>query len=118
MIYALLIYTTGDSDPDEPEMARALAAHREVQREATEAGALLSVARLDFPVRGKGLRKSGPVLDVVDGPFLESKEWLVGFYLVDSDDEDQVRAWGEKIAHPDRGFVEVRPARWHHVPAR
>lgn len=40
---------------------------------------------------------SGTLL-FTDGPFIESKEWLGGFTLVDVTDDDSARMWAGKIA--------------------
>ncbi len=46
--------------------------------------------------------------DVTDGPFVETKEALGGFYLVDAPDLDTALAIGKRV--PARfGGVEVRP---------
>jgi hypothetical protein len=45
-----------------------------------------------------------------DGPFVETKEQLGGFYLVDAKDLDEAVEWASKMPHlVDGGSVEVRP---------
>jgi hypothetical protein len=48
---------------------------------------------------------------VVDGPFAETKEHLVGYYLVDAKDLDEALALAEGIPSTPLGAVEVRPIR-------
>ena len=45
---------------------------------------------------------------VSDGPFAETKEQLVGYYLLDCKDLDDALAWAKRIPMPG-GDVEVRP---------
>jgi hypothetical protein len=45
---------------------------------------------------------------VSDGPFVETKEQLGGFYLLDCKDLDDALAWAKRIPMPG-GTVEVRP---------
>jgi hypothetical protein len=45
---------------------------------------------------------------VTDGPFIESKEALGGYYLVEADDLDQALAVAKEVPAPFGG-VEVRP---------
>ena len=45
---------------------------------------------------------------VSDGPFVETKEQLVGYYLLDCKDLDDALAWAKRIPMPG-GDVEVRP---------
>ena len=46
---------------------------------------------------------------VTDGPFLESKEYLGGFYLIDCATRDEAVEWAKKIPLVEGGFVDVRP---------
>ena len=56
------------------------------------------------------MRLAKPTVSTTDGPFLEAKEYLGGFYLVDCEDKDRAVALAARI--PDaaiRGLgVEVR----------
>ena len=45
---------------------------------------------------------------VSDGPFVETKEQLVGYYLLDCKNLDDALAWAKRIPMPG-GDVEVRP---------
>ncbi len=44
-----------------------------------------------------------------DGPFAETKEQLIGFYLLDCQNLDEALELAEKIPVARRGCVEVRP---------
>jgi hypothetical protein len=45
---------------------------------------------------------------VSDGPFAETKEQLLGYYLLDCKDLDDALAWAKRIPMPG-GTVELRP---------
>jgi len=47
----------------------------------------------------------------MDGPYLETKEWLVGFYLVDCAGEGEALARA-KLLSDDGHAIEVRPVDW------
>jgi hypothetical protein len=47
---------------------------------------------------------------VTDGPFIETKEALGGYYLIEADDLDQALAVAKEVPAPFGG-VEVRPIR-------
>jgi hypothetical protein len=47
---------------------------------------------------------------VTDGPFLEAKEVLGGYYLIEADDLDEALAVAKQVPAPFGG-VEVRPVR-------
>lgn len=54
------------------------------------------------------LRSGGQ--DVTDGPFVETKEQLAGYYVVDCADLDEAIAWAKKVPAVLWGAaVEVRP---------
>ena len=113
MTYALLIYriltaSTAASGKD------GLAGHRALQAEASAAGELHAVAQLAAPPTARVVRARGTGHELTDGPFVESKEWLVGFYLVDCDDEEQAVARAKQICTDEHHAVEVRPVAWRY----
>src|SRR5918996_5137648 len=79
--YALLIYRAGP-DPSPAEDRRALAAHRALQSQASARGELHAVARLAEVSTAKTVRLQRGAHATIDGPYIETKEWLVGFYLI------------------------------------
>ena len=48
---------------------------------------------------------------VTDGPFIESKEQIGGFYIIDADDQDDALIWARKVAAATNHPIEVRPFR-------
>ncbi|MBV8693248.1 MAG: YciI family protein [Actinobacteria bacterium] len=52
--------------------------------------------------------RNGEVL-TTDGPFAETKEQIVGFYLIDAKDLDEAIEVASKIPDAARGTIEVRP---------
>ena len=51
---------------------------------------------------------SGDVL-ITDGPYIETKEHIGGFWVLEAADLDEALAWGRKAAVACRAPVEVRP---------
>lgn len=112
--YALLIYRTAAPSGSTPELDErtALAAHRALQAEASARRDLHAVARLDAPSTARTVRVRASGHEVSDGPFVEAKEWLVGFYLVDCADESQALARARQICGDPHHAIEVRPVDW------
>jgi len=111
MTYALLIYrilaaSTTASAKD------GLTGHRALQAEASAANELHAVAQLATPTTARSVRPRANGHEITDGPFVESKEWLVGFYLVDCDSEEQALARAKQICTDEDHAVEVRPVVW------
>lgn len=111
MLYALLCYNdedvvwAWDKKQDDEVMAR-LGAVRERLEKAGKLGPSL---RLLPTTAATTFRKSDPPL-VIDGPFAETKEQLLGIYIIDVADLDEAlqiaRDLGE--ANPG-GAYEIRP---------
>ncbi len=112
--YALLIYRTAPPTESLPERdeRQALKGHRALQAEAAAGGELHAVARLDAPDTARTVRVRANGHEISDGPFIESKEWLVGFYLVDCEDEEQAVARAKQICRDPHHVIEVRPVDW------
>src|SRR5687768_5803285 len=110
MTYALLIYRsvarTGPL-PESDERA-GLRAHRALQAEAAGRGELHTVARLDDSGRGRTVKRRSGAHEVADGPYIETKEWLVGFYLLDCEDEEAALDRARAICD-EHHEIEVRP---------
>jgi hypothetical protein len=51
----------------------------------------------------------GPVM--IDGPYVESKEHIAGFYIINADDLDAALAWASKVVDAIHHPIEVRPFR-------
>jgi len=106
--YMILIYqpdrAVGDSFP--PEVwEEAMRAHGRFAEQVVELGGkIVSSEALQPTSTATSIR--GDV--VTDGPFVETKEILAGYYLIEADDLDQALAIGKLCPAPDGG-VEVRP---------
>jgi hypothetical protein len=112
LTYTLLIYRT---TPPNPASDRAsLAAHRAVQAEAAARGELHAVAQLADVLQAKVVRPGAH--EVTDGPFIETKEWLVGFYLVDCASEEEALQRASALCTDGAHTIEVRPVTWRWDP--
>ena len=54
-----------------------------------------------------GAKPNGDV-QITDGPYLEAKEYVGGFWLLESTDMDKALEWGRKAVAACRAPVEVR----------
>lgn len=106
--YLILIYEPSGGYDLTPEVwQEMMEAHGRFAEQVTELGAkLLGGQALQPASTATSIR--GDV--VTDGPFVETKEVLGGYYLVEADDLDQALAVG-KLCPAPAGGVEVRPIR-------
>jgi hypothetical protein len=81
-----------------------------LNREMEAAGARLFAGGLTAASKARSLRAEpdGKVL-VTDGPYLETKEHIGGFWILEAADLDEALAWGRKAVVACRAPVEVRP---------
>lgn len=113
--YLLSIYQP-DSDPPPPEVLDPIMRNVEaLNQELREAGAWVFAGGLHPPSTATVLRaKDGePVL--TDGPFVEGKEHLGGFTVIQAPDLDAALEWGRKLARVLEPLaIEVRPMEHGH----
>ena len=85
--------------------------------ELEAAGARLVAAGLSAPGQAKSLRAqpNGEVL-ITDGPYLEAKEYVGGFTILEAADMDEALAWARKSVIACRTPVEVREIPYSNLP--
>jgi hypothetical protein len=111
MLYAILCYHDEDfvgswSKEQDDSVMKKLAL---VQNKLAREGRLGPVARLLPTTAAATLRKEDPPL-VLDGPYAETKEQLLGFYLIDCKNLDDALDVARELgaANPG-GAYEIRP---------
>jgi hypothetical protein len=80
-----------------------------LNEEMDAAGARFFAGGLEPASKAKSLRKQpdGEVV-LTDGPYLETKEHVGGFWILEAGDMDEALAWGRKAVVACRVSVEVR----------
>lgn len=114
MRYMLLIYSEENESAKPGEMAEVAAAHRAVMEEAGRRGIFRAADPLEPALTATTVRIQGKDVLLTDGPFIETKEQLAGYYILDCQDLDEALEWAAKIptsCHGAPGYVEVRPIR-------
>lgn len=74
-----------------------------------DAGVLVYGAGLAAPSTATSVRRREGKRLVTDGPFTETKEHLIGFYVIDVPDLDHALRWAAQVPNVRTGTVEVRP---------
>jgi hypothetical protein len=117
MLYAILCYAPEDvvgswSKEEVDATMRKLAVVRD---KLARQGRLGPVARLLPTTAATTLRKGREPL-VIDGPFAETKEQLLGFYLIDCSSLDEAIDTARELAeaNPVAGAYELRPVAVYH----
>ena len=80
-----------------------------LEQEMKSAGAWVFSARLHEPDTATVVRVSKGEVLTTDGPFVESKEHLGGFYIIEAKDLDAALDWATKVTRCIHAPIEVRP---------
>jgi len=82
-----------------------------LEAEMDASGAFLFGGALHGPDASTVLRQADEQVVMTDGPFVEAKEHIAGFYIINADDLDAALAWAEKVVEAIGNPIEVRPFR-------
>jgi hypothetical protein len=111
MEYMFLIY----SDEAEwfnlsPEaMKAAYGEYMKYTKELVDSGVMRGGAELKPVSTATTLKVRNGKVQTTDGPFIETKEQLGGYYLIDVPNLDEALKWAAKCPGAQHGSVEVRP---------
>jgi hypothetical protein len=111
MRYLLVIWGNDEDWTQAPmeQIQAAMAAHTAFGEELRKANAYVAAEALQISANTTTIRVQDGEPLITDGPYMETKEQVGGFYMVDSDDLDQVLEWAKQLAEFNGGVIEVRP---------
>jgi hypothetical protein len=112
MLYAILCYNAEatvrgwSKEEDDAVLARLDPIHRRLLKD----GKLVQASRLEATKSARTLRRGDAGPFVTDGPFAETKEQLLGFYVVNCASQDEALAIAQELSSARTGSTyEVRP---------
>lgn len=108
--YLIAVYDQPEtrSRPAE-EMAEIVAAVGAVNQRAMDAGIFVFAGGLHDQGMTTTVDARGGKPELSDGPYLETKEYLGGFWVIDVADLDAALEWAREAAAACRQPLEVRP---------
>ena len=111
MRYALLLYAApaaaaDDRDAPPADVHPDWVSYTQAMKDA---GVVVAAERLRPADTATSVRYRGGERLLTDGPFIETKEHLLGFFLVDVADLDAALDWAARMPLTRFGTVEVRP---------
>lgn len=111
MKYLLMIHVnpTLMESLSEEERNAIFGAHDEFQALTGESGELVGFAALADPSNTKTVRVRDGVPAVTDGPYVEAKEFLAGYYVVDCETVERANELAGLIPDARYTAIEVRP---------
>jgi hypothetical protein len=111
MKYMLLLYSAPDAGPAQgtPEAEAEMGRWFGVTEEMQKAGVMVAGDALQPVETATTLRSPNGSPVLTDGPFAETKEFLVGYYLLEVPDFDTAAEWAARMPLAPYGSVEIRP---------
>jgi hypothetical protein len=107
--YLLSIYQPEGGTPPPEFMQRVARDLHALNQELKAAGAWVFSRGLHAPSTATVVRLSGRELVTTDGPYIEGKEHIGGFWIVEAPDLDSALGWAGKAARATTLPIEVRP---------
>jgi len=96
--------TLQDFHPD----AEAVSAMMKYNEELAKAGALIALDGLHPSSKGARVKFSGGKPSVTDGPFVESKEVVGGYWMIDVQSKQQAIEWAKGCPAGPGDVIEIR----------
>jgi hypothetical protein len=91
------------------EQEQGMAAYTAFTEALVKAGALKASGRLQPSSVATTVRMKNGEAQVLDGPYVDSKEQLGGYFFIEVADLDAAIAWAARCPAAGHGVVEVRP---------
>jgi hypothetical protein len=111
MQYLLMLYSEEAMWPKltKAEQEQGMAAYKAYGEALTKAGVMKGSNRLQPSSAATTVRLADGKSQVLDGPFVDSKEQVGGYYLIDVPDLDAALSWAARCPGAGHGVIEVRP---------
>jgi hypothetical protein len=111
MQYMLMTYVQEDgwSKLTPAQQEQGMAAYLAYTQALTRAGVLRTANRLAASAAATTVRLTDGKPQVLDGPYIDSKEQLGGYFIIEVPDLDAAIAWSARCPAAGHGVVEVRP---------
>jgi len=111
MQYMLLIHSSESAmqSLSQEAIGQMHAAYMAYTDAITQAGVVVNGNRLRPTNATTTVRIVDGKTQVLDGPYVETKEQLAGYYLIDVRDLDAALSWAARCPGASVGAIEVRP---------
>jgi hypothetical protein len=110
--YMLAVHTGNGArrEPMSPEqMQESWRTINAIEEDLKTSGAWLFSGRLHGADTATVVRADGDKVLTTDGPYVESKEHLGGFYVISAEDLDGALGWAARVSAAINMPIEVRP---------
>src|SRR2546425_1609896 len=112
MRFMMIVKASKESEAGIMPDQKLLAAMGKYNEELMKAGVLLDLAGLQPSSKGARVKFSGGKRTVTDGPFIETKELIAGFWLIQVKSKEEAIEWAKRVPAPHgegaQGEIESR----------
>jgi hypothetical protein len=113
--YLLSTYAVEHAVPEAPptpaDMQRFMDRVAALEAEMEASGTFVFSGALHGPDTATCIQGRAGDLMMTDGPYVEAKEHIAGFYIINADDLDVALMWARKVVEAINHPIEVRPFR-------
>jgi hypothetical protein len=110
MRFMMLMIPKGyeSAEPGKLPSAEAIATMREYNESLHKAGVLLALDGLHPPSMGARISFAGGKPRVTDGPFIEAKEAIGGYWIIQVRSKEEAIEWASRCPASDNEVIEIR----------
>ena len=112
MRFMMIVKASKDSEAGVMPSNELLAAMTKYNEELMKAGVLLDLSGLHPTSKGARVKFSGGKVTVIDGPFVETRELIAGYWIIKVDSKQDAIEWAKRAPAPhgkgQEGEIEIR----------
>ncbi|MHC8314237.1 YciI family protein [Pseudomonas sp. LB3P31] len=112
MRFMIIVKASADSEAGVMPSEELLTAMGNYNEELSKAGILVDCDGLQPSSKGARVRFSGEQRTVIDGPFIETKELIAGYWIWEVKSKQEAIDWVKRCPNPMPGtdaVIEIRP---------
>jgi hypothetical protein len=103
----VIVKASKESEAGAPPDQKIMSEMGKFNEELVKAGVMLAGEGLHASSSGKRIRFSGTSRTVIDGPFMETKELIAGFWLWKVNSMEDAVEWAKRCPNPHHGESEL-----------
>ena len=107
MRFMVMVKANKDSEAGAMPSEKLLAEMGKYNEELAKAGVLLAGEGLQASSKGARVRFSGKKRTVIDGPFVETKDLIAGFWIFQVKSKEEAIEWVKRCPNPMEGDSEI-----------
>ena len=112
MRFMMIVKASKDSEAGIMPSNELIAAMTRYNEELMKAGVLLDLSGLQPTSKGARVKFSGGKVTVIDGPFVETRELIAGYWIIQVNSKEEAIEWAKRIPAPhgegQEGEIEIR----------